>query len=242
MKGCTLTMSKLGAVTLCLNDEATLAGTINCLKKHVDYHIVLISERSYFGDVYDNGECEKICDALGVDYIKGFWPLDHHQRTLGNQMCKKQGCDWVLTFDSDELMDDYNLNILKCDIAITSKYALVCSPECYWKTTDYVLRPKPEYMPVIATHVDTKFPYIRNVDCAVDVSNALMHHVSWASPKDVYKKVTCYAHAPDFNGEKWYLDNYKDWEFPNNAVLPDGKYSVIKKPLPEDLLKCYSQI
>lgn len=230
---------KYGAVTLCLNDEATLAGTISCLKDHVDYHIVLISEKSYFGDVYDNGECEKICDKLGVDYIKGYWPLDHHQRTLGNQMCKKNGCDWVLTFDSDELMDEANIGILKADISMTSKQALVCRPECYWKTTDYVLRPIPEYMPVIATHVDVKFPYIRNVDCAFDKTFALMHHVSWASPKDVYKKVTCYAHATDFDGKKWYEENYANWEFPNNAVLPDKIYSVVKSPLPEDLKKCY---
>lgn len=230
---------KIGAVTLCLNDEDTIAGTINCLKKHVDYHVVLISEKSYFGDVYDNGKSEVICDRLGVDYIKGNWPLDHFQRTLGNEICKKQGCDWVLTFDSDELMDDHNIAILKCDIAMTSKYALVCTPECYWHSTDYVLRPVPSYKPVIATHVDVKFPYIRNVDCEVEETRALMHHVSWASPKDVYKKVTCYAHATDFDGKKWYKDNYEKWEYPNNAILPDKEYSVLKKPLSKELIKCY---
>lgn len=233
---------KIGSVTLALNDEATIAGTINCLKDYVDFHIVLISERSYFGDVIDNGETEKICEKLGVEYIKGCWPLDHHQRTLGNKMCKKAGCDWVLTFDSDELMDKDNIAILKNDIETQNHRAFVCKPEVYWKTTDYRLRPIPNYMPVIATKSDVTFPYIRNIDCAFGVTNALMHHISWCHPKDIYKKVTCYAHATDFDGAKWYRENYVNWQYPNQAVLHDGKYDVIKEPLPEELSKCLFQI
>lgn len=233
-------MSKIGAVTLALNDEATIAGTINCLKPFVDYHVVLISERSYFGDVRDNGETEKICEKLDVDFVKGFWPLDHHQRTLGNKICRQNGCDWVLTFDSDELMDEENILRLIETTKYSPNDAIVVKPECYWFSTDYVLRPIPEYCPVIATKSTVTFPYIRNVDCDVILaSDVQMHHVSWASPKDVYKKVTCYAHATDFDGKKWYKEHYQDWTYPNKAVLPDGIYDVLKKPLPERLLKCY---
>jgi len=230
-------MFKIGAVTLCLNDEDTIAGTIKCLKPFVDYHVILISEKSYFGDVLDNGKSEIICDELGVDYVKGYWPLDHHQRTLGNKLCAKNGCDWVLTFDSDELMDAENIKKLIDISRKTSARALVVKPECYWKTTDYILSPRPDYTPVIATRSDITFPYIRNVDCAVELADVEMHHVSWASPKDVYKKVTCYAHATDFNGKEWHEKNYKDWEYPNKAVLPDKEYDVVKKPLPDELKK-----
>lgn len=235
-------MSKIGAVTLCLNDEDTIAGTIRCLAPFVDYHVILISEKSYFGDVVDNGKSEVICDELGVDYIKGFWPLDHYQRTLGNQICAKKGCDWVLTFDSDELMNSENINKLIDITKNTKARALVVRPECYWQTTDYVLRPIPEYAPVIATKSDVVFPYIRNVDCAVELVDVTMHHVSWAYPKDVYKKVTCYAHATDFNGKEWYEKNYKDWEYPDKAILPDREYDVLYQPLPEELNKCLDQI
>lgn len=233
-------MFKIGAVTLCLNDEDTIAGTINCLKGFVDYHIILISEKSYFGDVIDNGKSEKICDKLGVDHIKGYWELDNYQRTLGNKMCKMNGCDWVITLDSDELMDKNNINHLISTIKSIDHKAIVVRPECYWKTTDYVLNPRPDYCPVIATRSDVIFPYIRNVDCQVYFDKDIeMHHVSWAAPKDVYKKVTCYAHAPDFDGKDWYNKNYRDWEYPSIAILPDKAYGVIKKPLPKELLKCY---
>ena len=232
-------MSKIGAVTLCLNDEDTIAGTINCLKPFVDYHIVLISEKSYFGDVKDNGKSEVILDKLGVDYIKGYWPLDHHQRTLGNKMCKAKGCDWVLTFDSDELMDAENIKKLIEHTKTTEARALVVNPICYWNTVEYILTPQPEYCPVIATKSDVTFPYIRNVDCPVELVDVTMHHVSWAYPKDVYKKVTCYAHATDFNGAEWHDKYYKDWTYPSPAVLPDRVYSVNKCPLPEELVKCY---
>ena len=232
-------MSKIGAVTLCLNDEDTIAGTINCLKPFVDYHIILISEKSYFGDVLDNGKSEIICDELGVDYIKGYWTLDHYQRTLGNKMCAKNGCDWVLTFDSDEFMDEKNIKKLLDITTRTKSRALTVRPECYWKTTDYILSPTPEYTPVIATRSDVTFPYIRNVDCQVELADVTMHHVSWAEPKDVYKKVTCYAHATDFNGKEWYEKNYKNWNYPNKAILPDKEYNVIFNPLPEELKRMF---
>ena len=238
MKGCTQIMSKIGAVTLCLNDEDTIAGTIKCLKPFVDYHVVLISEKSYFGDVVDNGKSEIICDNLGIEYVKGYWPLDHYQRTLGNKLCAKKRCDWVLTFDSDELMDSYNINKLINISSKTSARALVVKPECYWHTTDYILSPRPEYTPVIATRSDVIFPYIRNVDCPVELADVEMHHISWSSPKDVYKKVTCYAHATDFDGKKWYENNYKNWEYPNKAILPDKAYDVIRKQLPDELKIC----
>ncbi len=95
-------------------------------------------------------------------------------------------------------------------------------------------------MPVIATKSDVVFPYIRNVDCRCDTTKALMHHVSWSSPKDVYKKVTCYAHAIDFNGKEWYEKNYVNWKFGEEAILPDREYDVIKQVLPGELYRCYT--
>jgi len=64
--------------------------------------------------------------------------------------------------------------------------------------------------------------------------------LSWCDPKNILQKVLCYAHATDFNGQEWYDKNYKTWTPSNEARLPDGVYSVEKKPLPEELRKCLS--
>ena len=65
----------------------------------------------------------------------------------------------------------------------TTEARLVVNPICYWNTVEYVLTLQPEYCPVIATKSDANFPYIRNVDCPVELVGVTMHHVSWLTLK-----------------------------------------------------------
>lgn len=228
---------RIGAVTLAFNDEGTIGGTIRCLKGKVDKHIVLISEEPYFGEVVYPDRTEEICEELDVEIVKGFWKLDHFQRTLGNELCKD--CDWVLGFDSDEMITGYDFDKLIEFLENTDSRAVMVQPEVYWKTTDYRLTPKPGYTPVIAMRPDVKFTYIRNVDASCELwDTGTMHHLSWCSPKDILKKVRHYAHATDFNGDIWYNAHYRNWKPSDKyAVLPTETYLVEKNPLPEELLR-----
>jgi hypothetical protein len=63
-----------------------------------------------------------------------------------------------------------------------------------------------------------------------------MHHLSWAYPKDIHRCVLTYAHASDFDGEKWYQEHYKNWKEGDKAVDPHGgSWDVIYHPLPQEL-------
>jgi len=225
---------KLGAVTLAYNDEGTIAGTIKCLAPFVDKHIVLISEKPYFGKEAPPDRTEEICLDLGCEVIKGTWALDHMQRTLGNQMCSD--CDWVFTFDSDEMMEARQIERL---IRFTEKCpapAIGVTPEIYWHDIDHVLTPRPEYQPIIMMKPFVKVVYIRNINTPYVHSTVDMHHLSWAYPKDIYKKVTNYAHATDFNGHDWFHAHYANWDKTSKiAILPTGSYGVEYKPLPQEL-------
>ena len=225
---------KLGCVTLAYNDETTIGAVIKCMKPFVDKHVVLISEKPYFGEPSPPDRTEEICEELGVDVIKGTWDLDHQQRTLGNKMCSD--CDWVITLDSDELLTKVSAEYLIEFLKKTEGRAVVNQPTVYWKTTDYILHPKPSYEPIIATKPDVNFTYIRNVDSPFVKWHGNMHHLSWCAPKDIYKKVTNYAHATDFNGEIWYKTHYENWtEEEKYAVLPTETFAVKKAPLPDEL-------
>lgn len=227
---------KIGAVTLAYNDEGIISGTIKCLKPFVDKHIVLISEKPYFGEASEPDRTEEICENLGTEVIKGNWALDHYQRTLGNKMCSD--CDWVITFDSDEMMTKDELSDLIEFLKTTDSDVVCCKPNVYWKTVDYVLSPKPDYASVIATKPSVKFTYIRNVNKPFILYEGGMHHLSWCHPKDIYKKVINYAHATDFNGKEWYKEHYENWESTEEyAVLPTEKFKVVKQPLPGELRK-----
>ena len=225
---------KLGAVTLAYNDEGTIAGTIKCLAPFVDKHIVLISEKPYFGEESPPDKTEEICEDLGCEIVKGNWKLDHEQRTLGNKLCSD--CDWIFTFDSDEMMEARQIERLirfteKCPVP-----AIGVTPEIYWHDIDHVLTPRPEYQPIVMMKPYVKVVYIRNIDSPYVHSTVDMHHLSWAAPKDIYKKVINYAHATDFDGDAWYKEHYANWhDGMETATLPTGSYGVAKSPLPKEL-------
>lgn len=228
---------RIGAVTLAYNDQDIISGTINSLKPFVDKHIVLISEMPYFGDARNPDGTEQLCMDLGVDIVKGNWELDHYQRNIGNIMCGD--CDWVLGFDSDEMMTKDQMEKFLSFLGGTQARAICNRPEVYWKSTKYVLRPIPDYAPVIAMRPDVRFTYIRNVDSPfVIYEEDRMHHLSWCSPKDIKKKVECYAHAPDYDWIEWYNNYYTKWDFSTDAsvVFPSGEpYKAIYQPLPDEL-------
>lgn len=225
---------KIGACTLAYNDEGTIAGTLGCLQDFVDKHIVLISEKPYFGEVSKPDSTEEICNNFEVDVIKGNWKLDNYQRNLGNKMCSD--CDWVLGFDSDEMMTTEDLVKLIVFLETTNADAVCTTPEVYWHDTDHILSPRATYSPVIAMRPHVKFTYIRNIDCIPVLWNeGTLHHISWGAPKDILKKVRHYAHATDFNGDIWYKTHYENWQEGDWATLPDRAYPVIKCSLPTEL-------
>jgi hypothetical protein len=225
---------RLGAVTPSYMNEGTIAGTINCLKDIVDKHIVLISEKPYFGETEPPDRTEEICRELGVDVIKGVWKLDHLQRSRGNSLC--MDCDWVFGFDSDEMMEKKEIEKLIKFAEKTNAKAIAVQPENYWKTIDYVFRPKADYTPIIMMRPEVRFPYIRNIDCRYVVADVTMHHLSWAYPKNIHRCVLTYAHASDFDGEKWYQEHYKDWKVGEKIHDPHGGvWDAFYQPLPKEL-------
>ena len=224
---------KIAAVTLAYNDESIIAGTLRCLKDFVDEHFVILSEKPYFGNSVPLDNTRAIAESLGAHVVSGVWPLDHYQRNLGNIIAKDY--DWVLTFDSDEMMTKIELTKLVSFLETAKGDCYSIKPEVYWKTLDFRLRPIPEYEPIIAMRPYVRFPHIRNVNVPVTHYDGELHHVSWGAPKDVFKKVTNYAHASDFNGESWYKDNYLLWKEGDPVVLPTDTYSAIYYPLPDEL-------
>lgn len=226
---------KIGAVTLGFNDEKIIGGTIRNLKPFVDKHVVVISEKPYFGnETYIPDKTQEIAEDLGCQVVVGNFPLDHFQRNVGNVMCSD--CDWIFTFDSDELMESSEIQRFIKQMEKTDAPAFVCDPAIYWKTTEYRLNLPPGYQPVIATRGNVRFSYIRNISSGFTVTDCLMHHVSWCAPKDIYKKVTTYAHATDFDGKKWYEEHYKNWKPGDKVVMTGGEIcDAIYNPLPKEL-------
>ncbi len=235
----------IGAVTLAYQDESIIAGTIKCLEQFVDTHIVLLSEKPYFGEGGEPDATEEIALDLGADVVKGTWDLDHYQRNLGNNLLSDM--DWILTFDSDEMMTAEDVKKLITFLHQTKEDAILIKPEIYWRTTDYRLRPHPSYCPPIAMRPNVRFTHIRCIDSPYEIWNGgEMHHLSWCEPKDIKKKITCYAHALEQDWATWYKEKYLKWKEGDMVEFPYGEnHTAEYNPLPRELneyLSCSTNI
>jgi len=229
-------MMKLSAVSMAYNDEAIIKGTLRCLKPFVDKHIVMLSEKPFYGEVKQPDRTEQICNDEGAIVIKGFWE-EHKQRNIGIQLCSDS--DWVICFDSDEMMTTSDMTKLIKFLEITKFSAIGIESKVYWKTTDYKLSPNPDHKIIIAVRPQVRYWDKRNVDCSytwIAQSEIVHHHLSWSAPKDIYQKVTNCNHANEFDGEKWYKEHFTKWKFGEIAVEPFGtRFNAVYDPLPQEL-------
>lgn len=222
---------RLAAVTPAYNEETLIRGCVECLKPFVERHIILVSEKPYYGKCEEPDRTADIAESLGAEVIRGQWPLDHMQRNTGISLLKD--FDWIITTDVDMwVTKDYMTKLIN-RLGNTEAKAFITNQYGYWKDIDHILIEG--FKPVIAIKPSVRFSYIGNIDTNYEVFEEKIHHLAWCEPKNIYKKVLTYSHAPEFDGETWYRNHYQNWVESDTAVLPDRTYKVEKFSLPQEL-------
>jgi glycosyltransferase involved in cell wall biosynthesis len=226
----------IGAVLPVYNEEKVIGAVIKCFQPFVDKFIVLISETPWLGEPNLPDKTEEICRSLDVDIIKGNWKDYHVQRNRGSELCSD--CDLIFTLDSDELMEQKEIEKLLRFAENPNHRAIGVLPEVYWKDLDHVFRPKPTFQPIILTRPEVRFTKYRNVNCPYVVSDAEMHHLAWCDLRDMKQKIKSWGHADLYtkeNGERWYR-YFLDWKEGQKAKdLLNNEFDVEKKSLPKEL-------
>jgi hypothetical protein len=234
---------KIASITLAYNDEALIRPIIKCMRPFVDRHIVILATEPFNGTVVPPDRTEEICNEEGVDVIKGFWSTEEAHRHVGLQACKD--CDWVLIQESDEYYTQADLVKLIKFLETTDAVAVGHRCKAYWKNMDYRLDPYPEFEPIIAIRPTVRFIEKRCID-APYISTSFkthgfeMHHLCWAEPHDMLKKVTSYCHANEFDGIGWYEKHFKNWKPGDKAVTGHGEiWDAVYDPMPEELRRMF---
>jgi glycosyltransferase involved in cell wall biosynthesis len=222
---------KIAAITPVYNEEKLISACVKCWEKYVDQHIVLVSEKPYYGEgVADN--TADIAEELGADVIRGTWSLDHEQRNLGLKILKDY--DWVLCIDSDEFITSDHFEMLYNNLVKAKASAYTVNHYPYWKDTNHVI--KDTFQPLFATKPNNRFSHIRNINAPFShMDDVFIHHLSWCEPKDILKKISTYAHADEFNPELWYNTHYANWKEGEMAVFPRESFPIEKRALPEEI-------
>jgi len=228
---------KLAAVSLVYNEENLVRGCIRSFKPFVDKHVMVVGTEPYYGPKEPMDRSFEIAAEEGAVVIAGKYKLDHHQRNAGLDLLADLGeFDWVLISDVDMWFEHRTVFHMIASLAGMHEDAAIMSQYSYWKDTDHRLV-NDTFKPVVAVRPHVRFSHIGNVNCPYDVmgDDLKLHHLAWCAPKDIYKKVVTYPHAPEFDGAAWHRLYYENWKGGDTAVLPTGRFKVEFNPLPTEL-------
>lgn len=225
---------KLAGLSLVYNEAPLVKGCIKSLEPFVDRHIIMVSEVPYFGEPEPVDETYELCIEHGAEPIMGSWPMDHDQRNAGIALL--QDYDWILVTDIDMWYEHKDLEKLISRLDSFKHDAVIMAQHGYFRDVDHVLV-EDNFKPVVAIRPHVRFSYIGNVNTTYDVVDDIkLHHLAWCEPKDIYKKVTTYPHAPEFDGKSWYFNEYINWKEGKKVKMPcGGEFNVKNQHLPEEL-------
>lgn len=226
---------KLAAFSPVYNEEKLITGAIKSFKPFVDRHLVMVAQKPFYGNPEPMDRTTEIVEGFGAEAIPTYAKPEHNMRNEALEELDNGTYDWILVNDADMWFEHDTVNAL-IKILRDTKEDIVCMPQWgYWKDTDHVLIGD-DFCPVVAMRPNKRFVHIGNANGEYKVLDHLkVHHLAWCAPKDILKKCLTYSHAPEFDGAAWYKQYYEPWKEGETAVLPNKRFYVGYKPLPDEL-------
>lgn len=173
--------------------------------------------------------------------ICGEWASEAHQRNFGLEYFK--GYDWVLMVDADEFYTSASLRELSASLEQDADAIVASDMQVYWKNFDYRVTPQQEDNPIVVIRPSQHFTHARQAWCNQTDTKATLHHLSYVrDDNNMWKKISSFEHAVDFDIVDWYEDVWLKWtpEMQNlHPVNPSQFYQAVRKPLPKEIRELF---
>jgi glycosyltransferase involved in cell wall biosynthesis len=228
---------KVALVTIAYNEERFIKPFLTHIPDWVQERIVLISSTPWHGEPEKSDKTRQIAESFGAHVIVNNWPDEALQRNTGSAIAEEY--DWIITLDPDEFLDNDGWEKLKTFIESATGDAYVCEGQhTYWKN-GFIADPPESHRQIILIKPYVKFADKRSIDRPFDHAPVWVHHFSWArTDKEVWRKISHYAHAVDFDIKNWYENVWLNWKEGQGNVHPttDGALlNIIRTKLPKEL-------
>lgn len=244
-----LNQKRFGLQILCFQDTDYLDVIINTWLPFVDKIVISIGEKSWQGNIQNNGIAEKIVKKYlnneKVFLHKGNWKTEAEQRNENLKMQKE--CDWVFIVDADELWCSEDIHKMQ-DFALKHDIIVIKS---HWttrfKNPDWAVEPKEPFTPVIMVNnkKNPEFLNARDIKPTYTTSQGLVpmdyiniEHMSYVRGNDklIKEKIQTFSHAEEIlNGVDWWFENiFLQVDLDSKFIHPTNPESynhLIKKPL-----------
>lgn len=227
---------RVGLIANAYNEARFLKPFLEHLPDWVETKVVLITDPPWYGDTLEDDGSQEIAEAAGATVIKRAWKDEVEQRNTGQGLLAEY--DWILTIEPDEFLDDEGWQKLYDFLKSAPASAYAVKQRVFWGK-GFESDPPEDFVPIIATRPTVKFIDKRNIDSYWEVlpDDIVLYHFAWArTDEEIWKKISHYSHAVDFDIEKWYKEVWLARKTTNvHPTTPEAIPRLIKAKLPPEL-------
>lgn len=230
---------KIGLLTVAYNEGRMMPKFLSHLPKWINTTVVLVSNTPWFGKAELPDNTDITAEKMGADVIVHDWDSEEEQRNAGLDYLND--CDWVIVLDPDEFLDNSNWKKLRglIDQNPENNAFVVDHQKVYWKDGWHAV-PDRDYQQLILVRPNrVRFVDKRVIDSSFAIAPVFIHHFSWAkTDAECWSKISHYAHAKDFDIEKWFNEVWLKWTPEMQDVhptTPETLHRFQKAKLPTEL-------
>ena len=227
---------KIGLTSIMYNEERFVKPFLKHIPDWVDEKLVLVSTKPWLGEAEEPDKTADIARSMGAKVMEYPWDNEEQQRNTGQSYFEDY--DWVIILDPDEYLDNKNWQYLKdyIDDAETNiEAAIVDHQRVFWK--DKEVSPHNDYKQLILARPHVRFIDKRVIDRNYDIAPVELLHFSWArTDKEILSKITHFAHADEFDTDKWYKEVWLANKTENlHPKSPETLKGLIDRELPKEI-------
>jgi hypothetical protein len=195
----------------------------------IDEKLVLISKTPWYGDELEDDGSEALAKEAGATVLK-------YQRNAGQDYLSEY--DWVLNIEPDEFLSNEDWAKLHDFLETATGKAYVIKQRVFWGQ-GMESDPPEDFVPIVVTRPNVKFVEKRNVNSTWEYlpDDITLLHFAWArTDAEIWKKISHYSHAVDFDIDKWYKEVWLARKTTNvHPTTPEAIPRLIKAVLPPEI-------
>lgn len=227
---------RIGLVTNVYNEERFLPKFLRHIPDWVEEKVVLITTKPWYGTHDLPDRSGQIANEMNTTVIQFPWKDEVEQRNAGQDYL--MDCDWILNLEPDEFLSNEDWDKLRKFLETADKSkSYVVHQRIFWGT-GFESDPPEDFMPIIVTTSKAKFWEKRNIDTSWEpIPNITLLHFAWArTDTEIWKKISHYSHAVDFDINDWFNNVWLARETENvHPTTPEAIPRLIKAVLPKEI-------
>ncbi len=192
---------KLAAGLILHDDDYYLSQTIKTLGEIPC--VAFVSKVPWHGSVGSWERAAGTAKEAGATVVLGEWGDEKSQREAASAYLLAQGYTHALIPDGDELIEPKLLeSLVKIAQDDLAERVYVCW-DTYWKTPEYVIRPREGFTPCYLIALDIARPiggrhFSGGRGLLLGPEHGLVHHLSWVGPDErIARKLETWGHASE---------------------------------------------